>query len=79
MSASADDRTLEERGVVPLACSRYVLPKSRYASISCFISLRDELAARYNDLSIPYNEYCFSRLLEAGLGADSRGVIAGRV
>ncbi|KAJ3391929.1 hypothetical protein HDU84_005077 [Entophlyctis sp. JEL0112] len=38
ISASVDDRTEEERGLEPLASSRFQIPKSRYASISTYLS-----------------------------------------
>ncbi|KAJ3050439.1 hypothetical protein HDU99_008663, partial [Rhizoclosmatium hyalinum] len=38
ISASVDDRTKEERGVEPLKNSRFNIPKSRYASISTYLS-----------------------------------------
>ncbi|KAJ3238502.1 hypothetical protein HDU78_003457 [Chytriomyces hyalinus] len=38
ISASVDDRTKEERGIEPLEKSRFKIPKSRYASISTYLS-----------------------------------------
>lgn len=38
ISASVDDRTAEERGKEPLTKSRFKIPKSRYGSISSYLS-----------------------------------------
>ncbi|KAJ3032037.1 UNVERIFIED_CONTAM: hypothetical protein HDU68_008070 [Siphonaria sp. JEL0065] len=38
ISGSVDDRTKEERGIDPLKASRFNIPKSRYASISTYLS-----------------------------------------
>ncbi|KAI9353702.1 glutamate-cysteine ligase-domain-containing protein [Obelidium mucronatum] len=38
ISGSVDDRTREERGLDPLKSSRFNIPKSRYASISTYLS-----------------------------------------
>ncbi|KAJ3079501.1 hypothetical protein HK100_010402, partial [Physocladia obscura] len=38
ISASVDDRTKQERGLEPLTTSRFNIPKSRYASISTYLS-----------------------------------------
>lgn len=57
ISASVDDRTPEE-------CTR--IPKSRYASISRYISADPRNHPEYNDLNLPYNEECYQRLCEQG-------------
>ncbi|KAJ3214458.1 hypothetical protein HDU67_001643 [Dinochytrium kinnereticum] len=38
ISGSVDDRTKEERGLEPLQSSRFVIPKSRYDSISTYLT-----------------------------------------
>lgn len=66
ISTSVDDRNSEERGLAPLKEGHHCLPKSRYASVSRFIGLDPRLTADFNDLSCPYNEECYARLIEAG-------------
>ena len=38
ISASVDCRTLEENGTKPLKNDRFIIPKSRYASVSSYLS-----------------------------------------
>ncbi|KAJ1566792.1 hypothetical protein HK405_008395 [Cladochytrium tenue] len=38
IAASVDDRTKEERSIQPLSSSRFAIPKSRYESISTYLS-----------------------------------------
>lgn len=57
ISASVDDRTDEERQRIP---------KSRYASISRYISNDVRNLPEYNDLDLTYNECCYQKLLERG-------------
>jgi glutamate--cysteine ligase catalytic subunit len=66
ISTSVDDRTREERGLDPDGDPLKRIPKSRYASISRYISQDDRLRPKYNDLKLPMNMACFERLLEAG-------------
>lgn len=65
ISASVDDRTDCERGVLTGA-DRVFIPKSRYASISRFISTDQRLLPEYNDLVVPFNRKCYAQLVEAG-------------
>eukprot|EP01094_Clydonella_sp_ATCC50884_P029923 TRINITY_DN9560_c0_g1_i2.p1 TRINITY_DN9560_c0_g1~~TRINITY_DN9560_c0_g1_i2.p1 ORF type:complete len:541 (+),score=143.04 TRINITY_DN9560_c0_g1_i2:242-1864(+) len=65
ISGSVDDRTEEERGLKPLENSRYVIPKSRYASISRYISTSPELIdEEYNDIDLVYDEDIYKELVE---------------
>lgn len=57
ISAAVDDRNAAERATIP---------KSRYGSISRFISQDPRLKAEYNDLQLPYNECCYVALVDAG-------------
>lgn len=38
ISASVDCRTREERGLEPLRNDKFVIPKSRYDSVDCYLS-----------------------------------------
>ena len=67
IESSVDDRTREERGLDPLLNSRYRIPKSRYASVSRFISARPEMRPEYNDVDAPTNPEIFDSLISAGV------------
>lgn len=67
IESSVDDRTREERSLDPLLNSRYRIPKSRYASVSRFISDRPELRPEYNDLDAPINQEAYDSLIDAGV------------
>lgn len=67
IESSVDDRTREERGLDPLLNSRYRIPKSRYASVSRFISDRPEMRPEYNDLEAPINPEAYNSLIAAGV------------
>lgn len=67
IESSVDDRTREERGLDPLLNSRYRIPKSRYASVSRFISDRPEMRPEYNDLDAPINQEAYESLRSAGV------------
>lgn len=61
ISAAMDDRTLDE-------ISTKTVPKSRYSSIDCFLSSRDEFnPADYNDLPTPIHKESYNRLKESGV------------
>jgi len=68
ISMCVDDRTAEERGVVPLVTpgTRRIL-KSRYASMSMYLSNRKENKEEYNDLDINYNKAVFETLVSGGV------------
>lgn len=53
IAGAVDDRTAEELGEVPLKHDRFVIPKSRYDSISTYISEDPEMKDKYNDIEIP--------------------------
>lgn len=53
ISGAVDDRTLEELGQVPLKHDRFVIPKSRYDSISMYIATDPECKDAYNDIAFP--------------------------
>eukprot|EP01089_Gocevia_fonbrunei_P018523 TRINITY_DN6281_c0_g1_i1.p1 TRINITY_DN6281_c0_g1~~TRINITY_DN6281_c0_g1_i1.p1 ORF type:complete len:361 (-),score=54.18 TRINITY_DN6281_c0_g1_i1:22-1104(-) len=72
ISAAVDDRDPQERGVVPIDPNnnkekKQVIPKSRYSSISWYISPDPLLKPEYNDLNPIYDESTYNRLIEAGL------------
>ncbi|KAF7793913.1 hypothetical protein EIP86_005035 [Pleurotus ostreatoroseus] len=62
VSASVDDRTEEERGLKPLKENRFRIPKSRYASVSLYISDVWMNRPEYNDIDAPYDAAIFDRL-----------------
>lgn len=67
IEASVDDRTRQERGLEPLISAPFRIPKSRYASVSRFISERPEMRPEYNDIDAPHSPKALERLLEAGV------------
>jgi glutamate--cysteine ligase catalytic subunit len=66
ISASVDDRTPAERGEVPNAKQQYIT-KSRYDSISTYISPFPTLRNEYNDLDIRTDAKTFETLVAAGM------------
>ncbi|KAK7692337.1 hypothetical protein QCA50_003962 [Cerrena zonata] len=69
VAASVDDRTEEERGLKPLKEDRFRIPKSRYGSVSLYISDGWLNRPEYNDIEAPYDEAIFEHL--RGHGIDS--------
>lgn len=67
IESAVDDRTREERGLEPLLHSKNRIPKSRYASVSRFISEKDAMRPEYNDLDTPINPEVFESLISAGI------------
>ncbi|KAI9300223.1 glutamate-cysteine ligase-domain-containing protein [Cunninghamella echinulata] len=61
---SADDRTKEERGLEPLKNDRFIIPKSRYDSISTYISNDKLYKPKYNDLDLVYDKNIYQTLLD---------------
>ncbi|XP_057665579.1 glutamate--cysteine ligase catalytic subunit-like [Diorhabda carinulata] len=59
-----DCRTTEERGLVPLKHNKFVIPKSRYGSIDCYISPLGEI---YNDSNVFYYEEDYKKLVNSGV------------
>ncbi|CAJ0909380.1 5957_t:CDS:10 [Entrophospora sp. SA101] len=67
IAGSVDDRTKEERGLEPLKNDRFVINKSRYDSIDCYISTDKTLKPEYNDLDLVYDEKIFKKLVDNGI------------
>ncbi|TFK54486.1 glutamate-cysteine ligase catalytic subunit [Heliocybe sulcata] len=67
IAGAVDDRTDEERGLKPLRENERRIPKSRYDSVSLYIS--DDWINRpeYNDILAPINEKVFHRLRDHGI------------
>uniref|UniRef100_A0A8C3G720 Glutamate--cysteine ligase n=1 Tax=Cyclopterus lumpus TaxID=8103 RepID=A0A8C3G720_CYCLU len=64
ISASVDDRTVEERGLKPLKNNKYRIFKSRYDSIDSYLSSCSE---KYNDIDLTIDEEINKQLLDAGI------------
>ncbi|RHZ47742.1 hypothetical protein Glove_568g5 [Diversispora epigaea] len=67
ISSSVDDRTKEERGLEPLKEDRFVINKSRYDSIDCYISTEKILKPEYNDLNLVYDKKICEKLMDNGI------------
>ncbi|KAF8973058.1 glutamate-cysteine ligase catalytic subunit [Flammula alnicola] len=67
IAGSVDDRTKEERGLVPLNEDRFIIPKSRYDSVDLYISNDWINRPEYNDNPLPYDQDIYDRLREHGL------------
>ncbi|XP_031569988.1 glutamate--cysteine ligase catalytic subunit-like isoform X2 [Actinia tenebrosa] len=64
IAGSVDDRRPEELGLEPLKESRFVIPKSRYDSISCYLSPE---GAKYNDIELVMDEDIYDQLTKNGI------------
>ncbi|XP_058958871.2 glutamate--cysteine ligase catalytic subunit-like isoform X1 [Pocillopora verrucosa] len=64
ISESTDDRTPEERGLEPLKENKFVIPKSRYDSVSTYLSAE---ANGYNDIDLVYDQDIYQQLVVAGV------------
>jgi len=64
ISAACDDRTLEELGKLPLKNDRFQINKSRYDSISCYLS---EKYQKYNDIQLVRDLEIKKNLVENGI------------
>ncbi|KAK1925719.1 glutamate-cysteine ligase-domain-containing protein [Papiliotrema laurentii] len=64
IAASVDDRTEEERGLKPLKNDRYIIPKSRYDSVSLYISNDPRNKPEYHDADAPIDQAVYDRLVE---------------
>lgn len=64
ISASVDCRTREERGAEPLKNNKFCIHKSRYDSISSYISPENE---KFNDINIVHDRSLYRRLREGGI------------
>ncbi|WWC88384.1 uncharacterized protein L201_003295 [Kwoniella dendrophila CBS 6074] len=67
IAASVDDRTEEERGLKPLKNDKYRIPKSRYDSVSLYLSNDERNKPEYHDVEAPINADVRKRLLDHGL------------
>ncbi|CAG8680374.1 5799_t:CDS:10, partial [Cetraspora pellucida] len=67
IAGSVDDRTREERGLEPLKHDRFVINKSRYDSIDCYISTDKTLKPEYNDLDLVYDRDICKKLMDNGV------------
>eukprot|EP01097_Dermamoeba_algensis_P003312 TRINITY_DN2332_c0_g1_i1.p1 TRINITY_DN2332_c0_g1~~TRINITY_DN2332_c0_g1_i1.p1 ORF type:complete len:391 (-),score=62.55 TRINITY_DN2332_c0_g1_i1:1478-2650(-) len=67
ISDSVDDRAPGERGLEPLKNGQRRIPKSRYDSISTFISLHNHMKPKYNDINLVINDDAFKTLKEQGV------------
>ncbi|VDD93461.1 unnamed protein product [Enterobius vermicularis] len=67
ISASVDDRTAEERGLVPLKNNKFVIEKSRYDSTDCYIFPHSSL---YNDIPLQYDANHYKKLRDGGIDED---------
>ncbi|POS85394.1 glutamate-cysteine ligase-like protein, partial [Erysiphe pulchra] len=67
ISASVDDRTLEELGQKPLKSNRWRIPKSRYASNSTYISDDPRLRPEYLDSDLIFAPEIKKSLMDGGM------------
>ena len=61
ISDSLDDRTAEERGIVPLKKDRLRIHKSRYDSVDSYLSPEGR---KYNDIPLVYDKEILERLVK---------------
>ncbi|XP_019639734.1 PREDICTED: glutamate--cysteine ligase catalytic subunit-like [Branchiostoma belcheri] len=64
IAQSVDCRTREERGLEPLKNDRFVIPKSRYDSIDCYLTPEAE---KYNDIDLVLDQDICQQLQDAGM------------
>lgn len=64
--SSVDDRTDEELGLKPLSENKFVIRKSRYSTIECYIS---ECGEKYNDVKVVYDQKIYHKLCSEGIDA----------
>ncbi|XP_050432479.1 glutamate--cysteine ligase catalytic subunit [Adelges cooleyi] len=64
ISGSVDCRTRQERGLEPLTTDKFVIPKSRYDSISLYLSSQGE---EFNDEPVMYDENIYKKLKNANI------------
>ncbi|GAA6052110.1 hypothetical protein JCM3770_006636, partial [Rhodotorula araucariae] len=67
IAGSVDDRTEEERGLKPLQHDRFVIPKSRYDSVDCYIADSPSNRPEYNDNAMPIDPKIRDRLVARGM------------
>ncbi|GAA6020450.1 hypothetical protein JCM11491_000251 [Sporobolomyces phaffii] len=67
IAGSVDDRTPQERGIEPLKRDRFVIPKSRYDSVDCYIADSPFNRPEYNDNNMPIDEAIRDKLIDRGV------------
>ncbi|GAA5878137.1 hypothetical protein JCM8547_005637 [Rhodosporidiobolus lusitaniae] len=67
IAGSVDDRTEEERGLKPLQHDRFVIPKSRYDSVDCYIADTPSNRPEYNDNAMPIDTAIRDKLVLRGV------------
>ncbi|KAG4306520.1 hypothetical protein PORY_000508 [Pneumocystis oryctolagi] len=68
IASSVDDRTAEEMGEEqPLKKCKYVIPQSRYGSVSCYIADDPRNDPKYNNIELVVNENIKKKLLDNGV------------
>ncbi|EGC38811.1 hypothetical protein DICPUDRAFT_96768 [Dictyostelium purpureum] len=67
ISQSVDDRTKEELGKIGLNKNKFVINKSRYDSIDCYISRSPQFRSEYNDLDLVYDKDVYQKMVENGI------------
>lgn len=67
IAGSVDDRTPEELGQQPLKDQRFNIPKSRYDSISTYLSRDFTLRPEYNDYNLVIDNDVYKRLRDEGI------------
>jgi len=73
ISASCDDRTREELGEIPLEEDKFVINKSRYDSIDCYLSEENK---KYNDIPLVKDAEIYKTLLSNGIDSSLADHIA---
>nr|ACC86274.1 glutamate-cysteine ligase catalytic subunit [Exaiptasia diaphana] len=64
IAGSVDDRNPEEYGLEPLKENRFVIPKSRYDSISCYLSAKGK---KFNDIDLVLDQEIHKKLVDSGI------------
>ncbi|CAH1247844.1 GCLC [Branchiostoma lanceolatum] len=64
IAGSVDCRTREERGLEPLKNDEFVIPKSRYDSVDCYLTKEAE---KYNDIDLVLDQDICQQLQDAGM------------
>jgi len=67
IEASVDDRTDEEQGNKELKHDKFLIDKSRYSPVSCYISQSKGFKPEYNDTNFAYHPQYYQTLVNAGL------------
>eukprot|EP00058_Branchiostoma_floridae_P002991 XP_002588479.1 hypothetical protein BRAFLDRAFT_259575 [Branchiostoma floridae] len=64
IAGAVDCRTREERGLEPLKNDKFVIPKSRYGPIDCYLTPEAE---KYNDIELVLDQDICQQLEDAGI------------